>query len=80
VVAGWAARNSDPGTTVAAIFPDGPQRYFDTIYNDDYCHAHGLLNKVPSNEPATIDDPLAHAVTAWTRCPVVVDPMQVVPR
>ena len=80
LVAGWAARNSDPGTTVAAIFPDGPQRYFDTVYNDDYCRTHGLLDKVPSDEPATIDDPLAHAVTTWTRCPVVVDPMQVVPR
>ncbi|CDO08114.1 MULTISPECIES: PLP-dependent cysteine synthase family protein [Mycolicibacterium] len=80
LVAGWAARKSDPGTTVAAIFPDGPQRYFDTVYNDDYCRTHGLLDKVPSDEPATIDDPLAHAVTTWTRCPVVVDPTQVVPR
>ncbi len=80
LVAGWAARNSEPGTTVAAIFPDGPQRYFDTIYNDDYCRTHGLLAKVPPNEPATIDDPLAQAVTAWTRCPVVVDPTQVTPR
>ncbi|CAN7302380.1 PLP-dependent cysteine synthase family protein [Mycolicibacterium frederiksbergense] len=80
VVAGWAARRSDPRTTVAAIFPDGPQRYFDTIYNDDYCRTHGLLDKAPPNEPATIDHPLRHAVTAWTRCPVVVDPMQVVPR
>lgn len=61
-------------------FPDGPQRYFDTVYNDDYCRTHGLLDKVPSDEPATIDDPLAHAVTTWTRCPVVVDPTQVVPR
>lgn len=80
LVAGWAARNSDPGTTVAAIFPDGPQRYFDTVYNDDYCRTHGLLDKVPSNEPATVDDPITHAVTTWTRCPVVVDPTQVVPR
>ena len=30
-------------TTIAAIFPDGPQRYFDTVYNDDYCRHHDLL-------------------------------------
>ncbi len=34
LVAGWAARNLP--ADVAAVFPDGPQRYFDTIYNDAY--------------------------------------------
>ena len=80
LVAGWVARNSPSGTTVAAIFPDGPQRYFDTIYNDDYCRAHGLLDAAPPGNPATIEDPLTQTVTAWTRCTTVVDPTEVMPR
>ncbi|WP_236725948.1 PLP-dependent cysteine synthase family protein, partial [Mycobacterium avium] len=34
LVAGWAARTYPKDTRIAAVFPDGPQRYFDTIYND----------------------------------------------
>ncbi|MDW5609382.1 MULTISPECIES: PLP-dependent cysteine synthase family protein [Mycolicibacterium] len=80
LVAGWAARNSPPWTTVAAIFPDGPQRYFDTVYNDDYCHAHHLLGGAPPSHPATIADPLAQVATAWSRCTRIVDPTRVMPR
>ena len=76
LVAGWVARNSPAGATVAAIFPDGPQRYFDTIYNDDYCRQHGLLGGDPPREPAVIDDPSGQVVQSWTRCARVVDPAQ----
>ncbi|WP_280366216.1 PLP-dependent cysteine synthase family protein, partial [Nocardia abscessus] len=41
LVAGWAARTHDADTRIAAVFPDGPNRYFDTIYNDAYCDEHG---------------------------------------
>lgn len=75
LVAGWAARNQPPGTTVAAIFPDGPQRYFDTVYNDDYCRQHGLLGSVPPSEPERISTPTERVVTRWTRCENVSDPM-----
>ncbi|POX07961.1 pyridoxal-phosphate dependent enzyme, partial [Serratia marcescens] len=47
LVAGWAARTFPQDTRIAAVFPDGPQRYFDTIYNDDYCHQHQLLDWQP---------------------------------
>ncbi|WP_279338332.1 PLP-dependent cysteine synthase family protein, partial [Serratia marcescens] len=47
LVAGWAARTYPKDTRIAAVFPDGPQRYFDTIYNDDYCREHQLLNWQP---------------------------------
>lgn len=80
LVAGWAARNSAPEATVAAIFPDGPQRYFDTVYNDEYCATNGLLAGPPPPHPISIDDPLAHTVTSWTRCATVVDPKQVTRR
>lgn len=74
LVAAWAARTYPPPTTIAAVFPDGPQRYFDTIYNDDYCRDHGLLDQPPPREPATISDPAERVVQSWTRCAVVIDP------
>ncbi len=74
LVAGWAARTMSADTTIAAVFPDGPQRYFDTIYNDDYCRGHGLLDQIPPDEPATIADPTGHVVQSWTRCATVIDP------
>jgi cysteine synthase A len=74
LAAGWVARTSAPQTRVAAIFPDGPQRYFDTIYNDDYCAAHGLLDAAPPTGPVTIEDPSSSVVSSWTRCTRVVDP------
>ncbi|MFV9632903.1 PLP-dependent cysteine synthase family protein [Mycobacterium neumannii] len=74
LVAGWAARTYPADTTIAAIFPDGPQRYFDTIYNDDFCRQHGLLGEAPPAEPVVIDDPTQHVASSWTRCTAVVDP------
>ncbi|MBI2693558.1 MAG: pyridoxal-5'-phosphate-dependent protein subunit beta, partial [Mycobacterium nebraskense] len=74
LVAGWAARTMPADTTVAAVFPDGPQRYFDTIYNDDYCREHHLLDHLPPAEPAVIADPTRQVVASWTRCTTVVDP------
>ncbi|MBY0390613.1 MAG: PLP-dependent cysteine synthase family protein [Mycobacterium pseudokansasii] len=74
LVAGWAARNFPRHTTIAAIFPDGPQRYFDTIYNDDYCRQHRLLDWRPTLEPAVIAHPGEKVVESWTRCTTVVNP------
>ncbi len=74
LVAGWAGRNYPTGTTIAAIFPDGPQRYFDTVFNDDYCREHRLLDVDPPADPDTISDPAATTVNSWTRCTTVVAP------
>ncbi|WP_227982623.1 PLP-dependent cysteine synthase family protein [Nocardia spumae] len=74
LVAGWAARVHEDGTRIAAIFPDGPHRYADTVYNDAYCAEHGLLEADPPVEPDTIAHPAARVVTSWTRCATVVDP------
>lgn len=74
LVAGWAARTYSAATTIAAIFPDGPQRYFDTVFNDDYCRAHHLLEGEPPAEPLTIRDPAETVVTSWTRCTTVATP------
>lgn len=74
LVAGWLARTQPPGTRIAAVFPDGPQRYFDTVYSDEYCRAHGLLDSVPPAEPDLIDHPGDRVVDRWTRCATVLDP------
>jgi cysteine synthase A len=74
LVAGWATRTSDADARIAAVFPDGPQRYFDTVYNDGYCDEHGLLDADPPIEPDTIAHPSERVVRSWTRCTTVVDP------
>ncbi|MGH3563770.1 MAG: pyridoxal-5'-phosphate-dependent protein subunit beta, partial [Mycobacterium sp.] len=76
LVAGWAARSMPVGATISAIFPDGPQRYFDTVYNDDFCRDHGLLDHVPPDDPAVIGHPGEQVVQSWTRCTTVVDPAE----
>ncbi len=74
LVAGWVTRTLPPHTTIAAVFPDGPQRYFDTVYNDDYCSEHGLLKPLPPFEPMVISHPTEVVVRSWTRCATVIDP------
>ncbi|WP_131723992.1 PLP-dependent cysteine synthase family protein, partial [Mycobacteroides abscessus] len=75
LVAGWVARTSEPGTRVAAIFPDGPMRYHGTIYDDDYCRSHDLLDRPPAQDPDVIDDPSQRVVDRWTRLTHVIDPL-----
>ncbi|MDI3420886.1 PLP-dependent cysteine synthase family protein [Streptomyces luteolus] len=75
LVAGWLARTRPADTRIAAIFPDGPQRYLGTVYDDDYCAAHGLLDFPPALEPDVIGRPDEKQVSRWTRCTAVVDPL-----
>lgn len=74
LVAGWVARTSAPGTRVVAVFPDGPQRYFDTVYNDEFCEHHGLFDAPPTSDPDRIGHPAEREVSRWTRCTTVADP------
>jgi cysteine synthase A len=74
LVAGWLARVENPHTRIAAVFPDGPHRYFDTVYSDDYCRKHGLLDHEPPREPETIARSADREVLRWTRCANVVAP------
>ncbi len=76
LVAGWAARTCDEDARIAAVFPDGPYRYFDTVYNDAYCGEHGLLDAAPPVEPDTILHPAERVVRSWTRCTTVIDPRE----
>ncbi|MFG3133545.1 PLP-dependent cysteine synthase family protein [Streptomyces tendae] len=75
LVAGWAARTLPTGTRIAAVFPDGPHRYLDTIYSDPWCEEHGLLDGAVSEEPDEIAASDECVVTGWTRCSDVRDPL-----
>lgn len=74
LVASWLARALPGHTRIAAIFPDGPHRYFDTVFNDDYCAEHGLLGVPPATDPDEIAHPAERELTRWTRCATVLDP------
>ncbi|WP_374777423.1 PLP-dependent cysteine synthase family protein [Streptomyces sp. NBC_01310] len=75
LVAGWLARSLPKDARIAAVFPDGPQRYLGTVYDDGYCAAHGLLDSPPAPEPDLIGRLDEKEVTHWTRCTAVVDPL-----
>ncbi|MER7762759.1 PLP-dependent cysteine synthase family protein [Streptomyces sp. NPDC097619] len=75
LVAGWLARTLPRSTRIAAVFPDGPQRYLETVYDDAYCTGHGLLGAAPAEDPDEIADPTEREVTRWTRCARVLDPV-----
>ncbi|MCM1969676.1 MULTISPECIES: PLP-dependent cysteine synthase family protein [unclassified Streptomyces] len=75
LVAGWLARSLPKEARIAAVFPDGPQRYLGTVYDDGYCAAHGLLDSPPAPEPDLIGRLDEKEVTRWTRCTSVVDPL-----
>ncbi|MET9854925.1 PLP-dependent cysteine synthase family protein [Streptomyces sp. NPDC006450] len=75
LVAGWLARSLPEDARIAAVFPDGPQRYLGTVYDDGYCAAHGLLGSPPAPEPDLIGRLDEKEVTRWTRCTTVVDPL-----
>ncbi len=74
LVAAWCAARS-PGDEVVAVFPDGPHRYWSTIFDDGFCAAHGLLDPPPSLRPLEIGHPAAVEVTGWARCRVVANPV-----
>jgi cysteine synthase A len=80
LVAGWLARTHAPTTRIAAIFPDGSHRYWNTVYSDDYCRTHHLLGNRLAADPGEISHPGERVVERWTRCVNVVDPQAAVDR
>ncbi|MFD7549757.1 PLP-dependent cysteine synthase family protein [Streptomyces sp. NPDC059578] len=79
LVAGWLARTEAPDTRIAAVFPDGPQRYLSTVYDDDYCTRHGLLAGPPPPAPEVVGSASEKEVVRWTRCVDVRDPLATAP-
>ncbi|MER2093561.1 MAG: pyridoxal-phosphate dependent enzyme, partial [Saccharopolyspora rectivirgula] len=75
VVADWVARHESSDVRIATIFPDGPHRYAETIFDDNYCRDNCLLDGVAPHEPDTIDEPAVQEVRRWSRCRTVQDPL-----
>lgn len=73
LVSAWAAR-VEAGAVVATVFPDGPHRYLGTVYDDEFCHAHGLDRAELALRPLEIAHPHATEALGWTRCRTVLDP------
>ncbi|MEU5992799.1 PLP-dependent cysteine synthase family protein [Spirillospora sp. NPDC047418] len=74
LVASWIARSESEHHKIAAVFPDGPQRYFATVFDDGYCSRHDLMGTVPSEKPDVITHPAEREVTRWTLCANVTAP------
>ncbi|MFE2029659.1 MULTISPECIES: PLP-dependent cysteine synthase family protein [Streptomyces] len=68
LVTRWVARTSPPEERIAAVFPDGPHRYVGTVFDDDWCRAHRLLEHLPAEDPQEIAWSGETVVTRWTRC------------
>ncbi|MFF4259255.1 PLP-dependent cysteine synthase family protein [Streptomyces sp. NPDC001663] len=75
LVARWLARTLSAENRIVAIFPDGPQRYVGTIFDDAYCQEHDLLGHLPADDPDEIVHPGDRTVTRWTRCTHISDPL-----
>ncbi|PPS85568.1 PLP-dependent cysteine synthase family protein [Streptomyces sp. MH60] len=75
LVARWAAHTLPAENRIVAIFPDGPQRYVGTVFDDAYCREHGLLDDPPADDPEEVVRPGDRVVTRWTRCTHVTDPL-----
>ncbi|MGW4368342.1 PLP-dependent cysteine synthase family protein [Nocardia takedensis] len=71
-VAAWLARR-EPSARVLTVFPDGPFRYLNTLYDETWCAEHGLTGR-PADHPVEIAAPDRVEVDGWARCRVVTDP------
>ncbi|QUH06173.1 PLP-dependent cysteine synthase family protein [Saccharopolyspora erythraea] len=69
MAAAWCARELG-SDRVCGVFPDGPHRYWQSIYADDYLAEHHL--GAPVTEP--LDDAGPHSALGWVRTGKVVDP------
>ncbi|MFJ3633328.1 PLP-dependent cysteine synthase family protein [Streptomyces sp. NPDC090112] len=78
LVSAWAAR-VEAGAVVATVFPDGPHRYLGTVYDDDFCHAHGLDRAQLATRPLELAHPQAAEAVGWARCRHVTDPSMPTP-
>ncbi|MFD4261337.1 PLP-dependent cysteine synthase family protein [Streptomyces sp. NPDC058534] len=75
LAARWLSRTLPAENRTVAVFPDGPQRYVGTVFNDAYCHEHRILDHLPADEPDEIARPGDRVVTRWTRCTDVTNPL-----
>ncbi|MFJ8157128.1 PLP-dependent cysteine synthase family protein [Streptomyces sp. NPDC094468] len=75
LVARWLSRTLPAEDRIVAVFPDGPQRYVGTVFDDAYCREHRLLGHLPADDPDEIARPDERVVTRWTRCTRITAPL-----
>lgn len=75
LVARHLAATSPAESRIAAVFPDGPQRYIGTVFDDDWCHAHQLLGPETAEVPDELTHPGERVVDRWSRCTTITDPL-----
>ncbi|WP_326769829.1 PLP-dependent cysteine synthase family protein [Streptomyces sp. NBC_01591] len=75
LVARHLAATSPAESRIAAVFPDGPQRYIGTVFDDDWCRAHRLLGQETADAPDELTHPGERVVERWSRCTTVLDPL-----
>lgn len=75
LVARWLAGTLPAEDRIVTVFPDGPQRYVGTVFDDTYCREHRLLGHLPADRPDEIAHPTDRTVTRWTRCTHICDPL-----
>ncbi|OLT49021.1 pyridoxal-5'-phosphate-dependent protein subunit beta [Saccharomonospora sp. CUA-673] len=73
MVAAWCARELG-SDRVAAVFPDGPSRYWESVFDDGFCLRHGLT--AVADEPDTVDSVADSVGHRWARCVDVPDPCE----
>lgn len=72
VVASWVAAQLPADAHVATILPDRGDRYFETIYSDDYLATHGLAGEEAAEAPEEIRFGVDVA-SRWSRAELVHD-------
>lgn len=73
LVAAWYAGELD-SDRVVAVFPDGPHRYWETIYNDEFRRRNDLTPV--ATEPSEVDVATRPVTGRWSRCRTVHDPCE----
>lgn len=70
----WIASQMASDQVVVGVFPDRPERYWDSIFDEKYCKEHRLTTDALSlpEAPLTITDP-SQRISRWTRCLKVVN-------
>lgn len=66
MAAAWHAR-TNPDETVVALLPDEGYRYQDTVYDDAWLRAQGLVIPGLSAEPEEVPHPVLAEPDRWTR-------------
>ncbi|MFB7056049.1 PLP-dependent cysteine synthase family protein [Streptomyces vinaceus] len=78
LVARHLSRVSPAESRIAAVFPDGPERYVGTLFDDDWCRTHQLLGGPSADVPDELAHPGERVVERWSRCTTVADPLATV--